>query len=509
MIPASWRRVDPLGPLLGLAGFLVFVLYGFQGYLSRDSGLYAYSALQVAEGVPPYESVLNRAGPLAHLVPWLGVTPARLVGIEELTGMRVVVSLVSAGGVWALYVLGRNLHGHRLTGAVTASLLPASYGFVVLSASGPLDKPLMVVFLIGALLALVHRSWFAAGTLVALATLTWQPVFFVAGSVAVVQLAALRGRALGDALARFTVGGLVPTGLCVLGFWLAGALPVFINSFLVVPMRYTGFAPFARNAEWNARGLLNGFAPVSWVLLAGLAATLVAMVVAAAARLRHGPTTRSPSWVDRVALGTGCTAGLVLCSRAFDGWPDAFVLLPFGALGAGMIVHTVLDRLSARTGQLVGVAVCVTTLVLAGLGAASHRHDEVTVARAAVTAVMGALPRDATLMSANAPQTLVFSGKTNPTRHQIFVRRLKDHINDTYPGGMRGFVAGVQDDAPTVIATRPNLLRLGWLVPVLTADYVDIGDGPTSTFYVHRSLGSATVADARESLAEVMRATDY
>ncbi len=68
-------------------------------------------------------------------------------------------------------------------------------------------------------------------------------------------------------------------------------------------------------------------------------------------------------------------------------------------------------------------------------------------------------------MSVEVPQALVFSGKTNPTRHQIFVCRLKDHIDDTFPGGMRGFVAGVQRRRPTVIVTRRDRLSSGGSSP--------------------------------------------
>ena len=78
------RRLDPWGPVLALAGLVIFLLHGFGGTLTRDLALYSYSGQQLVEGVPPYVSVLNRAGPLAHMVPGGGAAIARLIGTDDL-----------------------------------------------------------------------------------------------------------------------------------------------------------------------------------------------------------------------------------------------------------------------------------------------------------------------------------------------------------------------------------------------------------------------------------------
>ena len=78
------RRLDPWGPLFAVAATVVFLLHGFGGTLTRDLALYAYSGQQFAEGEPPYVSVLNRAGPLAHIVPGIGAAIARVVGTDDL-----------------------------------------------------------------------------------------------------------------------------------------------------------------------------------------------------------------------------------------------------------------------------------------------------------------------------------------------------------------------------------------------------------------------------------------
>ena len=68
-------RPDPLVLAVGLIALTVYSLHGVRGNLTRDVGLYAYAGQQVADGVPPYLGVLNRAGPLAHAIPAAGRGP--------------------------------------------------------------------------------------------------------------------------------------------------------------------------------------------------------------------------------------------------------------------------------------------------------------------------------------------------------------------------------------------------------------------------------------------------
>ena len=76
-MPEVSRR-DPLVLLTGAVAVVVYTLHGFHGALTRDLGIYAYAGQQVADGVPPYLGVLNRAGPLAHVLPGVGALVARV-----------------------------------------------------------------------------------------------------------------------------------------------------------------------------------------------------------------------------------------------------------------------------------------------------------------------------------------------------------------------------------------------------------------------------------------------
>ena len=110
-MPEVIRR-DPLVPLVAIVSVVVYTLHGFHGALTRDLGLYSYAGQQVADGVLAYLGVLNRAGPLAHVLPGLGVAAraARRVRRRCVT-MRVLFLLIATAAVCATYVLGRDLFG--------------------------------------------------------------------------------------------------------------------------------------------------------------------------------------------------------------------------------------------------------------------------------------------------------------------------------------------------------------------------------------------------------------
>ena len=96
-VRARASSLDPITPLVGLVALVVYSLHGFGGVLNRDLGVYAYAGQQFADGVPPYEGILNRAGPLAHMLPGVGMVAGRLVGVDDVTSARVLFMLFAVG----------------------------------------------------------------------------------------------------------------------------------------------------------------------------------------------------------------------------------------------------------------------------------------------------------------------------------------------------------------------------------------------------------------------------
>ena len=492
-------RVDPIGPLLALAAIGLFFAHGLQeDPLKRDTAIYAYGAQQAADGVLPYVSILNRSGPLAHLVPAVGVLGARLVGIDDLLGMRLLLVGLSAGCVWVLYLAGRDLFSSRLAGAASAATLTAIGGFVVLVAGGPRDKPIMLFFLVCSLWAIVGRRWYVAGAFVALTTLTYQPAFISALPTALVAMAGLRGRALAGALTRFAVGGLVPTALCVAGFALAGAFKQLVDGFLLINMEYTRQSGALTHLDTLGLGLDNGWGLALWVVPVGMLACLATAV----RRLLDRDARREPGGMAVVGMGAGLLAGLLWCLRAYNWWPDTFALLPYAALGIGAIALAARKRFPARV-VVPAVAVWSALCLVAGLSHAistTTPDNKLERQKDSVAAVLEVVP-DATIVSAGSAAALVLSGKRNPTRHLTFAPDLKRYIDDTWPGGLAGYVAWIDETEPTLI-TVDNGTAIGWIAPLLASKYVLVGRAPMWQWYVLRSVGPSTIA----SLQEVIRA---
>ena len=209
-MPEVIRR-DPLVPLVGIVSVIVYTLHGFHGALTRDLGIYSYAGQQVADGVPPYLGVLNRAGPLAHVLPGVGALVARVAGLDELVTMRVVFMLMATAAVCMVYLLGRDLFDSRAAGLVAASALLSFHGFIQYASDGPREKTPMTLFVIVALWAITRRRWFTAGVFTSLATLCLQTAFFstfaaVAVAVLLVGPSGVLGRV--RASLRVALGGL-------------------------------------------------------------------------------------------------------------------------------------------------------------------------------------------------------------------------------------------------------------------------------------------------------------
>ena len=355
---------DPVGALLAVASVVVFLLHGFEGAMSRDVAVYAYAGQQVAEGVPPYENILNRAGPLAHLVPGAGAFVGRSLGVDDLLAMRVTLMLVSVLAVWACYVLGRDLFRSRGAGAIAAVTLLSFQGFVTYATYGPREKTTMVLLVILALAATTHRRWAVAGAATALATLTWQGAFFPVAAGCLLAMVLLRGRRPRvAALLRWAGAGTAVTAAAIGYFALVGALPEFWEGF------------YAVNAGWTTQqGMLAQLADPQPLIagygwsLALLALGLVGCFAVAGARLRKLDRD-DPAHGGVLALAAGVIVALLWALASFEGWPDAFVMLPYAACGVAGLVHLVLNRMPRPVVASATAVLVTAALVVAGIDA--------------------------------------------------------------------------------------------------------------------------------------------
>ncbi|MGH3308086.1 MAG: hypothetical protein ACRDOX_10400, partial [Nocardioides sp.] len=486
------RHVDPLLAACCLVALVVYLLHGFDGMLSTDQGVYAYAGQQVAEGVPPYVAIANRVGPLAHLLPGGAAAVARVVGVDDLWAMRVFFMLMAVAGIGLAYLVGRDVFRSRFAGVASAAALLSFHGFIELATYGPREKTPMVLFMLASFLAIAHQRWLTTGVLVSLATLTWQPSFFpliVTALVAV--LLGLPLRAWWQALARVTVGGLVPLAVTIGSYAAIDRLQMFLDCFVLVNVKYTSQLrrTVLDDPGYAWRLLDRNYGASVWVIFAGLAALLVA---AAAAALRRGD--REPPTAALVGCGVGALIGIGWTFQAFDGWPDAFPVFPFAAVGIGSLVQFVVDRAPGKVALASTLAVATACTAIAVGFSVGKRDDRLVDQRRSTDTVMRELP-EAQILSVRAPQSLVLTHQRQGSRFQLFAHGMTQHINDTFPGGIRGYRLWVSQRAPTVIALFGTMPR--WLAPEVQRNYVKVGKAPGWTWYVRRDVGAEAIAALR------------
>ena len=196
-----------------------------------------------------------------------------------------------------------------------------------------------------------------------------------------------------------------------------------------------------------------------------------------------------------VAVGAASLGGLLWCLRAYNGWADLVVLLPPAALGIGALAGELRARVPARAGTLAVAGFSALCLVVGLVSSLTNYEQALDHQRAEVDAMFAAAPPDATIVSVGAPQPLLLTKRRNPFRHQMFLTGLDEYIDDTYPGGLDGFVRVLRRLQPTLIVVdHPNWY--GWLKPTLAGEYIPVGTTIGDfTWYAHHSVGHETIAD--------------
>ena len=342
-VRARASSLDPITPLVGLVALVVYSLHGFGGVLNRDLGVYAYAGQQFADGVPPYEGILNRAGPLAHMLPGVGMVAGRLVGVDDVTSARVLFMLFAVGAVCATYVVGRDLFSSRWAGLASAASLLSFLGFIEYATNGPREKTPMVLFVLLAMWMLTRQRFLAAGVFIASRCAHLATGVLLAESRSRSSPQCSAPNAGSGPWRRHRHGGAVTTAAFAVYFLAAEPVNAFYEGFFGINAHYSGAVAFG-----PAAGLHVG-RPARRVRRLDLDLP----VRAAGARGRRcgrggraDATVTSRTSLGCVAFGAATLVGLVWTWRDINGWPDLFVLLPSAALGVGAVVAEVEARLA-------------------------------------------------------------------------------------------------------------------------------------------------------------------
>lgn len=484
----QWTATRARSALPGVAvsavAGVVFLVQGFQGALGRDLAIFVYAGQTVADGSAPYVDMVNRSGPLSHLVPGIGIWLGRLVGIDDVVAARMVCWALSVLTVYVVYRTAHRMFGSVPLAAATGLTMVMITGFVEHAARGPRDKTIMLVFLALALDSIVRRQWLRTGLYISLATLTWQPAFFPAIVTALVVLALAR-RDRVRALVRLGIGGVTPLALFLVWYAAIGHLRDFLDGFVLIHLSYTRQSGFMRapGKFWDGAVAMYGFS--WWALLLGCVAVVVAGVLAVRTVVRDRDQ-RDGDAAWRIGLGIGTVVAALWVFRAYNAWPDLYSIYPFAALGIGLVLAAVVGavgRVLERSGRgaapaawVIATAWCVAAVLVGGEYAVRHRVDRLEPQREQVLAVLEVLGPDASMQSVQAPGPLVLAGQRNPEKYQMFSLGLGEYVADTRPGALRGFTRDLLERRPDLLAVQDRF-DTGWIQPALD-EYVRIGRSP-------------------------------
>ena len=283
--------------------------------------------------------------------------------------------------------------------------------------------------------------------------------------------------------------------MAVLATWfaLAGSLREAWDAFYVINRDYTVPDPVADDLDRVWLDLQEAYGVTVWLLVGGAVALALVTLAAVVPRARRA----LPALVVLPAMTAGLLAGLWWITKEYDSWADLFPLLPFAALGLGAAAAVVVRRLPPRPRWAVAVVAAAACLALALTYSLTTRDDTLDLQREATDAVLAQLPEDATITSVEGPQPLVLSGRTNPTRYQMFRSGLQDYMEDTWPGGFDGFKRDLVADGPDLVSTGETV-SLTWR-RALMPDYVFVGRAPQWEWYARADLGAETIARLREA----------
>ena len=458
---------------------LLFSRYAIGGNLGRDEAIYAYGGQQLTHGVAPYASIFDPKAPMATFVAGLGAGVARLLGGNDLDGIRIVFFLSACLTALAVYLLAKRLWQSTTAGLAAAVVFASFQAFAADALAGPDAKTPGVLFAVVSMWLCVRRQWPWAAAAGTLAFLTWQPfgIYFVVALV-LAPLTAESGRRL-RSLGSTAVGVAVPLAVVSLYFAVAGAFGKFIEAAVVFPVVGVHRAPEsvpARidrilhiiSADYHVSGLLL---EIGLVLLLALAVVHVVLHRNDIRRALLHP-------LVSVVLVTGLLQ-IAYAFTDFQGGPDVFPFLPYGALGLGGTVALVLTRVRARLPrQLVAGTVVASLVTLTALSwtwftdAAALDKEPLRMQRTEACAIAWMLGPQGGLYAIGDPTPLVLLRRRNPDRFIYLGSGVLDwkldHVQDRFAGWVAQIIAAhPQVIVMSTFASRPMshaLVRAGYNV---------------------------------------------
>jgi len=437
---------------------LLFTRFGINGLLSRDEGIYAYAAQQFAHGVPPYKSIFDPKAPVASLLGGVAAALARLVGRNELYAIRVVFFLCSVLTVMAIYMLVVRLWRSRVAGVFAGVVFASFLGFAEDALSGPDAKTPGILCVVLSMWLMARRNWAWAALFGSVAFLTWQPLLiYPALPVVLAVLLTERGRR-GIAFVRTAVAAVAPVAATVIYFAATGALHQLFESTLAYPLTGVHQKPVSFGHRFSRiAGVVTDAYKFSGVLLwLGLIALVVLCVLHIRRRTSRADLLRDPLLA---VVGVTFLFEALYAIYDFQGYPDVYPLLPYGAIGLGGAAAVLIARTQDRPdhARSAVAATVALSVVLTGVSLGLFIHQRnldpgLRAQQADACAVTRLLKPGGRLYVMGNPAVLAVTHRRNPDRYAYLEAGVDQwKINHTEQG-FAGWVGQVERADPAIIA---------------------------------------------------------
>ena len=256
------------------------------------------------------------------------------------------------------------------------------------------------------------------------------------------------------------VAAALPVAVTMIYFAATGAFGDFIESTVSYPFTGVVAKPESLGRHFTIIGdvVTTIYRFSGWLLWAGLIAT----VAISAMRIRELREQRwrmlADPWLGAV-FATGLFEGLYAIYD-FQGYPDVFPLLPYGAIGLGAAAAMVMSRVSApEVRPRVAVSILALVAVLAGLSFAWFKPDEkhgvaLREQQADACALQRMLKPDGRLYALGDPAFLVLTHRKDPSRFIYLEAGVDKWKVDHTPGGFDAW-------AGDIVAMRPDIIAVG------------------------------------------------
>ncbi|HEX6473899.1 MAG TPA: DolP-mannose mannosyltransferase [Candidatus Limnocylindria bacterium] len=443
--------------VLGVAAGL-FSRFAITEGLRRDEAVFAYGGQQLAEGIPPYVSILDAKTPLATFISGAAVAVGRPLDLNDLDAIRLAFFVIACLTVVGIYVVGTLLFESQLAGIASAVTFATFKGFAIDALGGPNAKTPGILFAVVATALLIRRQWFWAGVAASLALLVWQPLAIYA-VLAVVAALVMSGRSERWRNAGLAIAGIAIPGLATLLYFAAvGAFGELVEGAILLPT--VGRLPASGDLPERVTHIIRVAAASYGLGGAIIWAGLGLLVLLISMRAWHLRADRQPLRKDPLILLVAAPLAVfvVISLLDFQGYPDLYPLLPYAALGIGGGAATALALVlgsGARDQVRFGAAAIAITLVIAATWAwySGPRPEETALRRqqADATAAASLLQPGETVRVLGTPAPLVLMNRRNPSSDIYLSAGIDQWVMKNTPGGFEGWTNAFLTDAPDMV----------------------------------------------------------